>query len=174
MDINSVGSIYSNVNGKNSKSLVSHENTKKISKETKLDIKATSELNKYVEQEFGFIGADEKFIDSFSRLTTRMHTMATGFLKNKIDVALVMYNEEKITQELKQKLGQDFELTQDLKQKIYSQAKELSEQDGFYGVNLGRFLSYIVATPKLLQNNDDVFFNALEKMYSSERLNEIA
>lgn len=166
MEINSVNPLYSGVNS-DVRSSHSTEHAEK-SKQTK-----DFQYDDLFEQNFGFIGADEKFLDSFSRLTSRMHIMATSFLKNKIDTALVIYNREKITQEIKQKMGIE-ELTEELKQKIYTQAKELAESDGLEGVNMSEFLNYILQKSNIPQEIDKKFFNTLEQMYNTERVEEVA
>lgn len=119
--------------------------------------------------DFVFANADDKFMESFSKMTSNLTIMDASFMKTKVEVNLINYHKEQITTEVKSKMGDDFELTEEMKQKIFNEAKERAETEGFSNINMNNFLSYI--TKNTAQNpllaSDNTFFTQLHGTYNS-------
>ena len=127
--------------------------------------------------DFLFKNADEKFLDSFSQLTASMPIMDASFLKTKVEVNLINYHREQITAEIKAKLGDDVEITDEMKQKIFNEAKERADDEGFSTVNINNFLGYInqniSMNPLLQTSSDSGFFSSLQAKYNSISINSL-
>lgn len=124
--------------------------------------------------DFLFTNADEKFLNAFSSITKNMHILDASFMKTVIDIGLVNFHKEKIVSDLQAKSAGKINLTPELRQKIYSQAQNLAQENGFKNIDMNQFLSFLGISAQenpLFKDNKKDFFSNLQVMYNTKPIN---